>query len=553
MSMLRRFHVLLTWSVLFGILVGSICLPQNMQPSWVAVMFAMIVIALGIELAAEFWNRKIRRQGNATAVLAIERELPIILVAGPYSASLFSREGGNSVLRRNADAVWMRAETPAKLAEMITLVTTSHGRAPNAVLIPVVPEGNTDEGMLRQEFAQWQHSLAEAMTHPACALPCYLAVYACLGSSDLETPKPRWFGDAIDIGCERNVGIIHARTRMKAIRVQLERNQQVGCIGRDALGVAVLNWLDDSALLSSLSTLANTSPFILQGLLLADIGYMPVRAGAWTRWLTGKTGLQPRFGKPVMQPLPLPIVKLSKAVWARTKIHAVPPWHSVCRVVPPVLLMMALAFAISTTVNYQMIERTAQDIRAYWRTPYEHIRAKEQALAKLDHTREEIEFYARNGVPVRLGWGLYQGETLLLALNRAISSYRPISRLMGFDSLALFDSGKATLSSGAAEKDLRGMLRLIIANPDQHVLIIGHTDNQGNGQTNFSLSEARARVIRDWFVTEGSLPAARFTIQAYGDSRPIADNHDAAGRSKNRRVEIILTPTSGDQTLDTAI
>nr|WP_232443613.1 OmpA family protein [Burkholderia ubonensis] len=104
--------------------------------------------------------------------------------------------------------------------------------------------------------------------------------------------------------------------------------------------------------------------------------------------------------------------------------------------------------------------------------------------------------------------------------------------------------GRVTLDPGAAQRELRRALRLIVANPDQRVLIAGHTDSEGSPDANFRLSEARARAIRDWFVTVGGLPATRFAIQGFGHTCPIADNGSAAGRARNRRVDISLFPAA---------
>jgi flagellar motor protein MotB len=41
------------------------------------------------------------------------------------------------------------------------------------------------------------------------------------------------------------------------------------------------------------------------------------------------------------------------------------------------------------------------------------------------------------------------------------------------------------------------------------------------------------------------VPAARLSAVGYGDSRPVAPNDTAEGKAKNRRVEIVFTPTKG--------
>lgn len=74
------------------------------------------------------------------------------------------------------------------------------------------------------------------------------------------------------------------------------------------------------------------------------------------------------------------------------------------------------------------------------------------------------------------------------------------------------------------------------------VILNGHTDNTGSQQKNKELSAARAESVKQALeaLASSSFPDARFRVNGYGDARPIADNSTAAGRTRNRRVEVIL-------------
>lgn len=72
-----------------------------------------------------------------------------------------------------------------------------------------------------------------------------------------------------------------------------------------------------------------------------------------------------------------------------------------------------------------------------------------------------------------------------------------------------------------------------------HFTIAGHTDNQGNSETNRKLSEQRARAVANWLIREG-IETSRITVIGHGSSQPVADNATEAGRAKNRRIEIIV-------------
>ena len=68
------------------------------------------------------------------------------------------------------------------------------------------------------------------------------------------------------------------------------------------------------------------------------------------------------------------------------------------------------------------------------------------------------------------------------------------------------------------------------------VEIGGHTDSQGRESTNQRLSQGRAEAVLDALHARG-VPLSRMVAQGYGESRPIADNGDEAGRAANRRIE----------------
>lgn len=74
------------------------------------------------------------------------------------------------------------------------------------------------------------------------------------------------------------------------------------------------------------------------------------------------------------------------------------------------------------------------------------------------------------------------------------------------------------------------------------IVLNGHTDNTGSADKNKGLSEDRARSVRNALkqLAPANFPDERFRVKGYGDARPIADNSTAAGKSKNRRVEVIL-------------
>ncbi|MEP7128400.1 MAG: OmpA family protein, partial [Chitinophagales bacterium] len=69
--------------------------------------------------------------------------------------------------------------------------------------------------------------------------------------------------------------------------------------------------------------------------------------------------------------------------------------------------------------------------------------------------------------------------------------------------------------------------------------IEGYTDITGGVALNLALSKKRAAAVRAYFISKG-ISADRLTSDGYGIDKPVATNKTAAGRAKNRRVEIKL-------------
>jgi OmpA-OmpF porin, OOP family len=69
--------------------------------------------------------------------------------------------------------------------------------------------------------------------------------------------------------------------------------------------------------------------------------------------------------------------------------------------------------------------------------------------------------------------------------------------------------------------------------------VYGHTDNNGSDDVNIPLSEKRANAVKAYLLKKG-LKEARVEAKGLGSSQPIAENTSESGRSKNRRVEIVL-------------
>jgi outer membrane protein OmpA-like peptidoglycan-associated protein len=128
---------------------------------------------------------------------------------------------------------------------------------------------------------------------------------------------------------------------------------------------------------------------------------------------------------------------------------------------------------------------------------------------------------------------------LLEQLNRILETRDTQRGLVVNMADVLFDFGKYDLRPEAREK-LAKLSGIILAHPGLDLAIEGHTDNVGSDEVNQKLSEQRAESVRSYLVEQG-LAETSVSAKGLGKTVPVADNSTAAGRQKNRRVEIVVS------------
>jgi len=117
--------------------------------------------------------------------------------------------------------------------------------------------------------------------------------------------------------------------------------------------------------------------------------------------------------------------------------------------------------------------------------------------------------------------------------------------LLQVSSSILFEPGSATLTAGA--RRMLAEVAKIIEDYGMDVKIWGHTDDQEQGNDLFhstwELSAARAAAaLRELAKTYG-VPVRRMSAAGYGFTRPLVPNTDEQGRARNRRIELLFTPS----------
>lgn len=124
---------------------------------------------------------------------------------------------------------------------------------------------------------------------------------------------------------------------------------------------------------------------------------------------------------------------------------------------------------------------------------------------------------------------------------KGLDNYKPladVSVTFGFNKAVLTKEDKEQLDTFAGQ----------LGNAHSFILeVTGGTDSIGSAEYNYELSQRRADAVVQYLASKYNVPARRFYLIGIGKDKEVAPNNTAEGRKKNRRVEVRLLSSGGDQ------
>ncbi len=128
--------------------------------------------------------------------------------------------------------------------------------------------------------------------------------------------------------------------------------------------------------------------------------------------------------------------------------------------------------------------------------------------------------------------------------GRVVQTYRPGDQVV---LRVQFRTNRSELLP-ASRIVLDSVASAIRATPNSRWQVEGHTDIVGTAAANRVLSEARARSVTDYLVSQG-VDRGILSARGFGPDRPVSTNATAEGRAQNRRVQLSRLPDPSSETL----
>ncbi len=173
----------------------------------------------------------------------------------------------------------------------------------------------------------------------------------------------------------------------------------------------------------------------------------------------------------------------------------------------------------------------AQDRAAAEAARLAAVQQQQAAQADADRARQSAQKAEAEKTEMR--------ERLRQQLSAVLETQETARGLIVNISDVLFDFNKYTLKPGSRET-LAKVSGILLAYPGLKIQLEGHTDSIGSDEYNQKLSEDRANAVREYLVGQG-VPGTTVTAAGFGKGSPVASNDNAAGRQRNRRVEMVVS------------
>jgi outer membrane protein OmpA-like peptidoglycan-associated protein len=549
-------RTIVVFAALLALAVHWFVQPFGKEWIWLSTVGILIVAACLVGWRTRQLSRARRSSADLLTALGaatvdiplnLRTRMPLVLVTGDALASIFDHGAGKPRLVLIGDgAIWLRVDRPQDLPGVaLAMRQWRDGQPPDGVVLSIAPALHADADVLAQSLRVVRQALADASRIVSARLPGYVAVYQRLTRLAPADPNAalRWHS------VSSATPLIDAQRIEAVIRnAESEARRQAGdryASAHAAALASIIGWTQRVVFGTLTDPRQPATPWALYGAGWIDCGPASDATRPWEQDVQRQTCIAPASVDATPAPWPLP-QSLIEAMPRR--IPASPRAKAFAHAIGITALAAGLAFLGSGRHNAALLDRVQANLARFASLTPDHDAARRDALQALVADRDELDRYARTGVPLRLSFGLYHGAQLLPALNTAIASYQPPPpppAVVTLDSMSLFDSGKAQLRLGST-RTLVDAVEMIKSHPGKRILVAGHTDNVGDAASNLKLSNARAAALRDWLIEASGIPATQFAVQGYGDTRPIVANDTPEGRAKNRRVEITLVPDSAN-------
>ncbi|MGH8178846.1 MAG: OmpA family protein [Steroidobacter sp.] len=107
-----------------------------------------------------------------------------------------------------------------------------------------------------------------------------------------------------------------------------------------------------------------------------------------------------------------------------------------------------------------------------------------------------------------------------------------------------FPSGRSTINSDSAAL-MQKVQKALELFADASITVEGHTDANGGDSANLILSQDRADAVKQYLVSSFGIDPEKISSIGYGEARPVATNETPAGRTRNRRIDLVIRPAVG--------
>ncbi len=112
-----------------------------------------------------------------------------------------------------------------------------------------------------------------------------------------------------------------------------------------------------------------------------------------------------------------------------------------------------------------------------------------------------------------------------------------VTKILNYAAQNVYFNTGSTILLAKSNASLNEVVKILNDNPSLKLKVDGHTDNVGADALNMKLSDGRAASVKAYLKKKG-IDESRLESEGFGETNPVADNKTAAGRTKNRRVEM---------------